>query len=406
MLMKLVLFVVGVLPQAIKLFSIRGIPLSQAMGAMLLASIMSNMLRTLTTDVPLDDLATFMKPLAAGGKRNLERGTFVLLCCLAVLPHAAILYKTWYEIGQIIDLGVPEPTEQVFIFVAFGLNVVWAVHAVQHTLSIVSRGKWTLPRMPLLVMIGALNAPNFPRLLLMSASGRRLQIQPSTWTLMLMCHVGLCCFGLSWLLFAAVKMSAKFSTAHRGTAVTAESGTSFDAPQDYGEHTGRDTVQPSDQTSPDAMGDLGLATLSHQASLPSGMPTSREMASQQESEIQPLDPPSSNERAPTSETDLEASALEFSSLFTLSDFFENSSTSRHQQEAEEGTCTVQQHDEAPAPQGKPLPLPIRFVVHITLLLVWRLIVSFMSLYIYSWNWMLGHLRRGRMSISRGRRLAC
>lgn len=54
--MRLVIFVLGVMPQAIKLFSMRGIPVTQALAATFLVPLIANMTRALYLQAPYDGL--------------------------------------------------------------------------------------------------------------------------------------------------------------------------------------------------------------------------------------------------------------------------------------------------------------------------------------------------------------
>lgn len=383
--MKMVLFIVGVVPQAIKLFSIRGIPVSQSMGAVFVVSIISNTIRSLTSDASADNLAAFGESLPTHFN-DLDMPALTMVS--VVLPHLVLVWATWSRIESSITIDVSDNVADAFHYLAFGVNVLWVLHAIQHTLSIVVRGEWTIPRLPVLIMMGSLNVGSFPSLLMRSA-----QEQPPSSPIkrcVMIANVGLCCLALSCALFAGARAIG------RSAAAASNSLAALPTPEQ--ESTADDAANSLQRPQLDVEGDLGLARI------PQAAPEARS---------EPLSPsgqPSlSTAQHPSS---LPSEATQKATTLSRSALWPWKSVVEHFQRARAKLAAPSDDPDAssPAPSRRSLQqhlrdrarsgfiflrLALKITLHALVVLVWRLLLSFSTFYGYGWEWTADHLQSPR-----------
>lgn len=371
--MKMVLLVVGVLPQAIKLFSMRGVPISQAIGAAFVVSIIVNTIRSLASDTPVADLTTFGESLPA---RLDSQDISALICVFAFLPHVAAAWATWSRIDTAIAVDVSDPVADALEYLAFGVNMLWILHGTQHTLSIVVRGQWTIPRLPVLIMMGSLNIASFPRLLARSASEQRSASPIKNY--FLVANVGVWCLALSWLIFAGARVIARY------TAVGSESTAVL--PTTRQKATAGDATNLPPRQDLDAEGDLGLARLPQAGSEILSGPILPSLI------YHPLSPlPKTAQKPPPSSRPTSWPWTSATPHFirahadwaTLGDHsFASLSCATHRsplQRFKDRACLC-------------LLLALQATLHALGILVWRLVLGFSTFYGYGWEWTAHHLQ--------------
>ncbi|KAK5120884.1 hypothetical protein LTR85_005951 [Meristemomyces frigidus] len=107
--MTLTIFTLGVLPQAIKVFSMRGIPGNQMLAAMLLFSSIDSMVRTLNSSVSDTELRDNVERLQTTFGGNDEPANLLKLSILlGRIPHSALLFCVWYCIAADAYTALPE----------------------------------------------------------------------------------------------------------------------------------------------------------------------------------------------------------------------------------------------------------------------------------------------------------
>ena len=112
--MRLAIFVLGALPQAIKLFSMRGIPFSQALAATFLVANIVGLVRALRTAHPEDDMAAMVRRerQQAASLRGSDVDPITTprfqLALLGWVPHLAGLLWIWYVIAGHISITMPQ----------------------------------------------------------------------------------------------------------------------------------------------------------------------------------------------------------------------------------------------------------------------------------------------------------
>jgi hypothetical protein len=106
---RLALFGLGVVPQAIKLFSIEGIPYTQATAAMYLLPSTTSVVVSLIVPSPEEELQA-LADLDSNDSDgwwtlgNVQRATFLF----GWMPHLAGIYMIWYGVVLKIGLSAPE----------------------------------------------------------------------------------------------------------------------------------------------------------------------------------------------------------------------------------------------------------------------------------------------------------
>ena len=131
--LRLAIFCIGVLPQAIKLFSMRGILLTQLLAAALLAPSMLSMARCIRSATPSRQIATD----AARVKHMLQKAypSFDLfmeifagpLSGLQVVTHLAIVLYVWCDKGPAVKIPLPQDVSNSIRWASLVIGVVWVI---------------------------------------------------------------------------------------------------------------------------------------------------------------------------------------------------------------------------------------------------------------------------------------
>ena len=213
--MRLAMFVFGVLPQAVKLFTMRGIPVTQTLTAVVVLASTASMVRTLGTAAPQRDLERFADRL------NLEEGrsqycklAHVNTRYSALLSQILALGLVWSRISREVYVDLSEDATNTLQLVKNLTRGLYIVYIIQHTFFMIFRSKWWIPRFPLLIIAGFVDTPALADLLLSPEDCRRHGKQMlDTLTLMafrVLFHVALCSYAIAYLLgVVATKLSAK-----------------------------------------------------------------------------------------------------------------------------------------------------------------------------------------------------
>lgn len=98
----------GVLPQAIKLFCVRGIPVTQAIAAILLATSIPGLART----IRYGQSHQAVKSISEGLEQRRQLGIRVhrLIFCGAIAPHLALLAYVWND-KKLDEIQYPVPQD-------------------------------------------------------------------------------------------------------------------------------------------------------------------------------------------------------------------------------------------------------------------------------------------------------
>jgi hypothetical protein len=102
---RIALFVLGVLPQAIKLFSMQGIAMTQAVAAVFFLSSAISLMRSLIVGDPENYVQRVLQSLSSQSEFSLK----VMTVAVGWLPHAIGVYLLWY--GWVDHIGISAPAE-------------------------------------------------------------------------------------------------------------------------------------------------------------------------------------------------------------------------------------------------------------------------------------------------------
>ena len=130
---KLALFFLGVVPQAIKLFSMKGIPATQTIAAMFMVSTAFNMIRTLWSKSPEKGILELIDHLKKPGPRELIN-TKVWTFFLGWFVHGIGMFLLWQEICPKIGIGVPQEVSDVIAIVVTTALLTSTLYCLQHTI--------------------------------------------------------------------------------------------------------------------------------------------------------------------------------------------------------------------------------------------------------------------------------
>jgi hypothetical protein len=123
---RIALFGLGVVPQAIKLFSMQGIAVTQAIAAMFLLSSTVSLLRSLIVDDPESDAQILLQDLGEIG--FLKIGTVMF----GWLPHAIAVYLLWYGLVDQIGISAPPNIRNAVLWVTVTYNTLYLLCFFQH----------------------------------------------------------------------------------------------------------------------------------------------------------------------------------------------------------------------------------------------------------------------------------
>ncbi|KAK6434003.1 hypothetical protein LTR95_009813 [Oleoguttula sp. CCFEE 5521] len=154
---RLATFVVGVLPQAIKLFSSSGVPITQALAAVYLFATVTSMARTLYLGAPVTDLKSLVEREEARprGRDRRRRTAFDEIAPASNISHFLALCYVWTKIFDVTHLNTPSQNVNNSIeWLVLSISVLWSTFALQHFLCYMAVQKWWIPRSPPLLLFG------------------------------------------------------------------------------------------------------------------------------------------------------------------------------------------------------------------------------------------------------------
>jgi hypothetical protein len=141
LLTRLALYLLGVLPQSLKILSARGIPITQAIvGAFLLSSTVSMVcsLMLASHDERLRDFASGLK-----GPEEPVLGLFSpkarasLLGFILYVGHSVAIFMVFHYHSDLVGFDAPRDVRNAFVWVNAVGNIIFLAHTFQHTAFIV-----------------------------------------------------------------------------------------------------------------------------------------------------------------------------------------------------------------------------------------------------------------------------
>ncbi|KAK3678633.1 hypothetical protein LTR78_001931 [Recurvomyces mirabilis] len=179
--MRLAIFVVGVLPQIIKLFSSTGIPITQAVAAVFVFATMTSMIRASCSAAPMSDIVYLaeraLKKKAPEDMSSHDRDlpSFgEIICSAATTPHVLVLVCIWEHIFKITHIhSSSADINNLLQWASILASITCATYALQHTACVLATGKWYLPRSGPLFVFGLYTPVMLSKLLEHPDSSRR-----------------------------------------------------------------------------------------------------------------------------------------------------------------------------------------------------------------------------------------
>ncbi|KAH8649879.1 hypothetical protein BX600DRAFT_554341 [Xylariales sp. PMI_506] len=147
--MRLTVFLVGVLPQAIKLFSMKGIPLTQALAAVFLVSSLVSMTRTTCMDSPHEDLSKLINAIKTSRKSRRSR---VLTGILGWGLHGVGLLLIWYQMSDKARISTTEDATNVVQWISTISILGFGIYIIQHVFTTMIGVKPKIPYYPLIMI--------------------------------------------------------------------------------------------------------------------------------------------------------------------------------------------------------------------------------------------------------------
>ncbi|KAK5735024.1 hypothetical protein LTR17_008514 [Elasticomyces elasticus] len=188
--LRVALFVLGVLPQAIKLFSCGGIPLTQAIAAAFLVSTVINMARFVHLESPYEDVG------------RLPRWGVVLRGAILALHITATGYS-WPRILDAVYIESPEDFINAVRFANTLVTAVWLAYVAQHVFFMVVKGRAVLGISAPLFILGYMLPTKLMEKVLVPAS--RKTITRGVESLRLLFVLALGSYGLALLMELCAK---------------------------------------------------------------------------------------------------------------------------------------------------------------------------------------------------------
>jgi hypothetical protein len=197
--MKLAVFMLGVLPQAIKLFSMQGVPLSQALGAMFLVPSLISMIRSMrpSSQHEIPHFLEFGKQMTSSWAQDLA---FAALSA----THGLCLFGTWYWIYESAYIALSEDVYNGVDWVVGISTLLTGVYIIQHIAFMLAGVTPPIPRYPLAIFLlwtGYLGVPALLKAPEKRAKGA-LRVQAA---LSLLLGVGFVSYVVTWGVWRLVK---------------------------------------------------------------------------------------------------------------------------------------------------------------------------------------------------------
>lgn len=133
---RLALFVLGVLPQSLKIFSMRGIPITQAIVGAFFLSSLASLVCSLMMMSHQERVQDFASGLGGPGLRSPKaRASFMGL--VVYVGHLIGVLLVFHLHKEMVGFNAPEDVKTAFKWAVFVGNVVCAAHIIQHAAFIV-----------------------------------------------------------------------------------------------------------------------------------------------------------------------------------------------------------------------------------------------------------------------------
>jgi hypothetical protein len=126
---RIALFSLGVMPQAIKLFSMQGIAVTQAIAATFFLSSTISLIRSLIVGDPESDVQTLLQHLDKSGSQFKLKAMTVIV---GWIPHAIGIYVLWYGLVDQIGISAPADIRNAVQWVYAIGNSVFLLCLIQH----------------------------------------------------------------------------------------------------------------------------------------------------------------------------------------------------------------------------------------------------------------------------------
>lgn len=159
---RLAIFAIGVLPQALKLFSMKGIPLSQALAGVFLLSTILSLVRTLRSNNPQVDTVKLVDNIKASENGRLTC-TAISAACWAM--HLASLYLIFYWMADKVGIRGSKDTINTIRWVCDIAVLLIIVYILQHMIFMLLGLKPRIPRYPILIILSLTGMFSLPDIL-------------------------------------------------------------------------------------------------------------------------------------------------------------------------------------------------------------------------------------------------
>jgi hypothetical protein len=208
--MRIAIFALGVLPQAIKLFSMRGIPATQGLAAIFFAASLISMVRTICLEVPHEEVSKLAGRLKKNGAR-----TEIVIGIAGMTLHVIPLFYAWYAIAGKAQLPVTDNVSEIVKGVINLTKLLVALYVTQHIAIMLLGFKTRIPRYPIIILLFYSNTFAIADLTLdpkVRQTRKKNSVWDSDWVFAatLLLHVALCSYGIAYVLDFAGKLLLKW----------------------------------------------------------------------------------------------------------------------------------------------------------------------------------------------------
>lgn len=198
--MKLAVFLLGVLPQAVKLFSMRGIPLSQALAAVYLGSSLINLFRSFGKHAH-EDMVQYvqaMRPVKTQATRD-------IVLDLHWVIHVIGAFVVWYHISGEAHIEASENVKNGVDWVYTCVTIGGFVYILQHTTFMLLAMKPPIPRSPAIIVTVWTNCFGIPGLLKCPECRKNGGVDRIMFAIALLLSLSIACYLLAYFVWLAMK---------------------------------------------------------------------------------------------------------------------------------------------------------------------------------------------------------
>lgn len=144
---RLAIFLLGVLPQAVKIFCMGGIPVTQALTAVFIWSTLMSMIRSVHNKDAMEDFFDLKSQI-----KTLEFEGFVRLISVTVSrgTNLVLLWYIWLSMGPHLIIEVSEDVFNVLVWMRIILVALTGAYTLHYTASMSSGQKPWIPMIPAL----------------------------------------------------------------------------------------------------------------------------------------------------------------------------------------------------------------------------------------------------------------